>query len=200
MSSHPTPPSRIVGSCFVLRPWTAADVPALTAAVRESRSELREWMAWADGDVAEPVYRAFVDASAAAWRDGGGYVYGVLAPDDRTVLGGTGLHLREGPDTFEIGYWIHSAHTGQGLASEVTRLLTDTAVSWPGIERVVVAVDVANERSASVPARLGFVPTETVPVVATARRSTGLHHHYEMTHDQWREDPTLRRSSEGGIR
>ena len=56
----------------------------------------------------------------------------------------------------EIGYWIHVDRIGQGLATEVSRALTDAAFAIPGIERVRIQCDDENIRSARVPAKLGY--------------------------------------------
>ncbi len=39
-----------------------------------------------------------------------------LAPDERVVPGGAGLHPRQGPGILEIGYWIRSSAARQGAA------------------------------------------------------------------------------------
>ena len=43
-------------------------------------------------------------------------MYGILV--DNEVVGGGGPHQRAGPDTLEIGYWVHVDHIGSGYALE----------------------------------------------------------------------------------
>ncbi len=73
------------------------------------------------------------------------------------MLGGTGLHTRSGPDSFEIGYWIRADSVGRGLATEATAALTRVAFEICGVARVDILVDPENGASLSVPRRLGFV-------------------------------------------
>ena len=76
-------------------------------------------------------------------------------PDER-VVGGCGLHGRHDEHGLEIGYWVHVDRIGQGLATEVSRALTDAAFAIPGIERVRIQCDERNVRSARVPEKLGY--------------------------------------------
>ncbi len=56
----------------------------------------------------------------------------------------------------EIGYWIHPAFIGRGLATAAARLVTEAAFSVPGIDRVEIHHDRANEISGAIPRKLGF--------------------------------------------
>lgn len=182
--SPSTPPRRIETANFVLRPWETGDADTLSAAVIESQTELAEWLPWAKGDLSPEHYRSVIDAFAAAWDDGRDYVYGVVGHDG-TALGGSGYHLRRGPDTLEIGYWIRTSRVGEGLATAVTAKLTDVAFTIPGVEHVAVAVDVENERSAMVPTRLGFSIRETVPAARDTTRASGWHNVFMVSRAQW---------------
>jgi RimJ/RimL family protein N-acetyltransferase len=72
------------------------------------------------------------------------------------LLGGIGLHDRVGPGGWDIGYWVHIAHTGRGVATTAAAALTDVAFSLPATERVEIHCDEANTASAAVPRRLGY--------------------------------------------
>jgi RimJ/RimL family protein N-acetyltransferase len=63
---------------------------------------------------------------------------------------------RMGPGTLEIGYWVHVAHTGRGVATAAARLLTAAAGRIDGVATVWIVCDEANVRSAAVPRRLGY--------------------------------------------
>jgi RimJ/RimL family protein N-acetyltransferase len=56
---------------------------------------------------------------------------------------------------FEIGYWLHAAYTGRGLATRAAAMLV--AEAWRvGAAYVMIRHDEANVRSRAVPERLGF--------------------------------------------
>jgi RimJ/RimL family protein N-acetyltransferase len=90
------------------------------------------------------------------------FVLGIFDRGEELVLGGTGMHTREGVDGIEIGYWIRQSHVGQGLATEVSAALTRVAFEVCKVDRVVIRVDPTNARSAAIPRRLGFVEEATL--------------------------------------
>lgn len=156
MSSDPLLPDLLVdGDDLILRCWRVEDAPALAEAVAESRDHLRPWMAWIDE---EPMALADREALIAGWEHqrlaGGDAGYGIWL--DGRVAGGAGLHRRGVPATLEIGYWLHVAVVGRGLATRAAGLLTAAALAIPGIDAVEIHHDVRNERSAAVPRRLGY--------------------------------------------
>ena len=117
------------------------------------------------------------------WRAGGDAVYGVFAGDD--VVGGTGLHRRAGPDTLEIGYWVHADHVGRGYATEVSAALTDLAFTVEGIELVEIHHDEANVRSAAVPRKLGFAHVATAAREPQAPAEVGIEWIWRVDRATW---------------
>src|SRR4051794_31266529 len=149
-------PDHVETQRLVVRRWEPVDAPALGVAIAESVEHLRPWMPWAAG---EPVLLAdrmrWIEHGNRQWEAGGDVVLGILLTDG-TVIGGTGLHRRAGPDTLEIGYWLHVDHTGRGYVTEAAAALTDAAFDVPGIEHVEIHHDAANLASGRVPERLGY--------------------------------------------
>jgi RimJ/RimL family protein N-acetyltransferase len=131
------------------------DAEHLAVAISASLEHLRPWMAFI---AHEPMSLDDRVALIARWDDewaaGGDVVFGAFLGD--VIVGGCGLHRRAGPDTLEIGYWVHADHIGHGYATEIARGLTDAAFGIPGIDRVEIHHDEANVASGRVPARLGF--------------------------------------------
>lgn len=166
------PAYRVVTERLVLRCWQPTDAPRLKAAIDASLDHLRPWMPWA---AQEPES---IEAKAARLRRMRGqfdlgidYVYGVFDRDERSVLGGTGLHTRAGEGAREIGYWIHVAHAGKGLATELVAALTRVAFEVDAVRRVEIHCAPENARSAAVPRKLGYVHEATLR--ARAVRSDG---------------------------
>jgi RimJ/RimL family protein N-acetyltransferase len=151
------PAYRVETPRLVLRCWQPIDALRLETAIAESLEHLLPWMPWARD---EPMDRAARIGLLRGFRGrfdlGEEFVYGIFDRDEGRVLGGTGLHLRSGPTSREIGYWIHADHVGQGLATEAAGALTRVAVEVDGVSRVEIRCDPANEASARVPAKLGF--------------------------------------------
>jgi RimJ/RimL family protein N-acetyltransferase len=165
----PAPAYRIVTSRLVLRCWHPADAPLLAEAVTASVEHLRPWMPWVHAEPEELEarvqrlrgFRAQFDTD----RD---YVYAIFTPDEREVVGGTGLHARVGADALEIGYWIGARHVGSGYATEAAAALTRVGFEIHGLQRMEIRCDPANQRSASVPRKLGYTHEATLRANARA--------------------------------
>jgi RimJ/RimL family protein N-acetyltransferase len=158
-----TPPYRIESERLVIRCYDPEDAPLVKDAVERSRDHLWPWMPWTP-DQPEPLddvvlrlreFRAQFD------RDEN-WIYGVFAPDESLVVGGTGFHPRGGEGSLEIGYWIAADMTRLGYATEVTAVLTRVGFEQLGLDRVDIQVDPANTASRAIPEKLGFVHEATL--------------------------------------
>src|SRR5581483_1357131 len=131
-----TPPYRLETERLVVRCWDPADAPLLKDAVDRSRDHLWPWMAWTPaqpeelGVVVERLrrFRSLFDRDEE-------WIYGIFSRDESRVLGGTGLHPRGGPGSLEIGYWVAADAVRQGIATEVTAVLTRAAFEHAGADR-----------------------------------------------------------------
>ncbi|MBX6357298.1 MAG: GNAT family N-acetyltransferase [Micromonosporaceae bacterium] len=167
------PPATIDAGAVVLRRWEPEWAEVAAAAVQASLAELAPFMPWATGDYNADTARAFAAASAEQWRKGEAFEYAVFTPEGELV-GSCGLMTRMGPGTLEIGYWIHSAHTRRGYASQAAAALARVGLSLPGIERVVIRHDAANVGSAAVAAKAGFTQVDRQPHDRSAPGESGV--------------------------
>jgi RimJ/RimL family protein N-acetyltransferase len=158
-----TPPYRVVSERLVLRCWEPGDAPLLKEAVDSSLDHLRPWMPWAEHEpqtLEEKV--ALLRTFRGNFDLGNDFVYGLFSSDESRVVGGSGLHLRHGPDAFEIGYWIRTDHVGEGLATEATAALTRIGFELCGVDWIEIRCDPTNERSRTIPRKLGYVEEATL--------------------------------------
>lgn len=150
-------PYRVETKRLVLRCWEPRDAALLKDAIDANLDHLRPWMPWA---MEEPQSLEAKVERLRAFRGefdlDKSYVFGVLSPDERSVLGSSGLHTRSGEGSLEIGYWIRSSHVRQGLGTEVAAALTKVALEFAGVDRVEIHCHPRNEASAAIPRRLGF--------------------------------------------
>jgi RimJ/RimL family protein N-acetyltransferase len=180
MTGMTTPPEVLTGPRVVLRRWRADDSDVLCAAVAASMASLRDWMAWAGGDYGPAEAATYLDACAHDWTTGTAFAYAVTLGG--TVVGSTDVRTSAVPGVFEIGYWLHVDHRGQGLSTEATELLVRQAFAMPEVERVLIRHDAANTASEGVPKRLGFTETArlAVPDAPTAAATTGVEVVWEL--------------------
>lgn len=181
----PELPDRIQRYGVELRRWNVADAPQLHAAIEANVDHLRPYMAWI---ALEPQTlqqrRALIQTWTTEWADGGDVLLGIWR--NNLVVGSAGLHRRLGPDGLELGYWVDRGHLRKGVATAVSRALTDLAFTIPGINQVQISHDVSNLASARVPAKLGYQQLPNRPAkAAPAPASTGIEGVWLMTRDQW---------------
>jgi RimJ/RimL family protein N-acetyltransferase len=164
-----------------LRRFRAEDVDALFGAVTESLEHLRPWMPWA-ADYSRASAEEYLAGSIKGWDEGTEYNYAILtgaalteaalteaavardAQAGRVLVGSIGLMTRCGPGGLEIGYWVHRAYTGRGLATAATAALVEEAFGLPGVDWVEIVHDELNVASGQIPRKLGFTEAERRPL------------------------------------
>lgn len=162
--SDTTPPEQIPGPAYrvvtprlVLRCWQPQDAPLLKRAVDDSLEALRVFMPWAHD---EPTDLQTKINGLRRFRGrfdlGEDFVYGIFNADESEVMGGTGLHTRQGSTIREIGYWIASKHAGQGFATEAAAGLIRVAFEIDRVSRLEIQHDPANKASEAVIRKLGL--------------------------------------------
>lgn len=172
---RPTPPERIDLGDLVVRWIRPTDVEALLDVEHASYAELHEWMPWASAPDALSVEATteFYERSEDEKAEGRTVVYVITEPADDRPLGTVGCHARIDPGGVEMGYWLRTDRVGRGLMSRTVAALTDALLACDDVDHVEIHCDVANERSAAVPRRLGFELVETRDREAQAPAETG---------------------------
>jgi [ribosomal protein S5]-alanine N-acetyltransferase len=131
---------------IALRPFTEADVPAITAACQDP--EIPRWTT-----VPSP-YRE-EDALAFVRGPGNEQSFAVVDAETDELLGSVGFGLDDhGRATF--GYWTKKEARDRRVASRALRLLTRWAAQKHGLARLQLIVEPANTASIRVAEKAGF--------------------------------------------
>jgi RimJ/RimL family protein N-acetyltransferase len=103
----------------------------------------------------------------------------VIHTSDDTVLGVCGLYPASidggNPDAIDLGYRYGRLSWGQGYGFEAAAEVMRWAVEEWGLERVGSSVQAPNEASRRILLRLGFMFTETRPVVQDPTRTADFY-------------------------
>ena len=174
------PAYRIETARTVLRCFAPSDVDMLARAVEESVAHLRPWMAWA---AHEPVPHAqrleWMRTSRGHFDLGSDYTYGIFDPEERRILGSAGLKLAASVDERELGYWVHVAEVGKGLATEVALALVRVGFDLEALDAIDVRCDPQNLRSARVAEKLGcsgpVLDPLSLPMADGSKRDTHVY-------------------------
>lgn len=88
----------------------------------------------------------------------------IIHKDSQKIIGASGFNPRSKPEVplFEIGYWLETAFTGQGLATEMVQALADFAFESFKAARVQIVTQVGNTASRRVAEKSGFILEATL--------------------------------------
>jgi RimJ/RimL family protein N-acetyltransferase len=150
------PAYRIETNRLVIRCYNPADATLLHAAVEASRDHLKPWMPWAHEDQTLQDHVELLRTFRGQFDLGEDFIYGIFSADETRLIGGSGLHTRQGSHIREIGYWVRVEDIHQGYARETAAALAKVAFELDRVQRVEIRCDPDNTASAAIPARLGF--------------------------------------------
>lgn len=142
---------------FSLRPFRRKDTAALHEAILDSRKDLQQWLPWANS-YDRSVAQRFIRDSASAWTEGKAFDFSVRASDDPgRHLGNVSIWWTSRQNGIgEIGYWIRSDMTGQGVGTEVTARAVQIGFEEMECHKLVLRIAVGNIGSEQIAERLGF--------------------------------------------
>lgn len=140
---------------FVLRRWQGqSDYASAFTLIEESVEHLLPWEPWVARH-GEAATRDFLAKAGTNWASGDVYNYAIEA-DGGALLGMCQSYRYADPRGRRLGYWLHPAATGRGIATRATAALVAEMFTLPEVEYLEIEHDVANTASAAVPRRLGF--------------------------------------------
>jgi ribosomal-protein-serine acetyltransferase len=167
-------PETIDAGSITLRRWTLDRANELDQAINESLAELMPFMPWATADHDLEATKGYLERSGREWDRGENFDYAILTPG-AAVVGSCGLMSRQGPGVFEIGYWVHSAHTGKRYATAAASAVAAAGLARTSIERVEIHHDAENPASGRVAAKAGFHRLGRVEAEKKAPADSGTH-------------------------
>jgi ribosomal-protein-serine acetyltransferase len=103
---------------LLLRPFLLDDAPALHAAVRESMTELGQWLSWCHPDYSLQDSLKFLGGRGEAHRKDGEYGFAIIDRSHGRFLGGCGINqLDEASLRANLGYWVRTDRKSTRLNS-----------------------------------------------------------------------------------
>jgi ribosomal-protein-alanine N-acetyltransferase len=139
------------GAGLVLRPWRAADAPALVAIGRDPL--VLRW-----SNLPHPYTRAdaqaYLERCRLAWADATAAAFAITEGGD--VVGSIDLQLRWRHRTGRLGYMVLPAARGRRIAPRAVRLVTEWALGTLALERVEALVAIGNDGSIRAAERAGL--------------------------------------------
>ncbi len=150
-------PLEIVTDRLTLRSPEVEHAEPLYDAVVESLAELRQWMPWAQEEPAVEKTRGSIERAIDEFRAQTAFRIHIFDRESGLIVGAAGYPRMDFTiPMLEIGYWIRTSRTGQGLCGEAVGALTRYAIETVSVQRVEIRCDNENERSWRVAERVGF--------------------------------------------
>jgi RimJ/RimL family protein N-acetyltransferase len=154
---HSGPAYTIRTPRLVMRCFEPRDAEELGRVLDANQHHLRPWVDWTqDGSRSLEARLAFVRRMRGAFDLDRDYAYAITHKDDGVIRGAATFTIGAYDGANLLGYWLAAESTGQGYATEATAALVRMAFQVHELDRVEIHCDPKNERSAHVPARLGF--------------------------------------------
>lgn len=141
---------------LILRPPVMEDGPSVFEAVQVSEKALSQWMDWYNSDFSIETAREWLSTLNSAWEEGTNYQFAIIDNELHQFLGSCGInHINKTYLLANLGYWIRSDRTGEGLATETTKLLAKFGFQQLGLRRIEIVTGVENRASRRVAEKSG---------------------------------------------
>src|SRR6266567_3487234 len=128
---------------------------AVFEAACESVREVGPWMStWREG-ATYAIAARHVAESIQAWHTGTWYDFAITRNDSAAFLGRVGLDQISATGTANVGYWVRTGRTGQGIATAAVRRVARFGFEDLGLRRLELLVAADNLASRRVAEKVG---------------------------------------------
>jgi RimJ/RimL family protein N-acetyltransferase len=166
---------------LVLRPFDVEDADRLQKAVQVTLRELYKYMDWRVKKWDFEDCLQWVIKTRAEYFLGSIYEWGCFDSKTGDLLGCVGIMPANpvNPDSWELGYWVTTSHTGKGLGTLMAQIATATSFVCFQLKRLQIGHMKENPASQRVIEKVGF--------------------HFEGTLRSYYPDPPMDRIQQGAI-
>ena len=145
------------GRDVVLRPYCREDFYTTYTAVKESLTQLSRWMPWCHMDYGPEDHQRWSRTRKKQWDQGVEYDFVIYRPDTNLPLGICGLNNFDRLNRrANLGYWVRTSQTGQGLATAAAGLLAQFGFDTLKLNRIEILIAEENRPSQRVAEKLGL--------------------------------------------
>lgn len=143
---------------IIIRPCQLKDATVIYEGIRESIEEMVKWAPWCHPNYSMSDCTLWLSSRTQMWSEGIEYDFVIFDTKDNTFLGGCVLDQINRKHNFaNLGYWIRSGRTGQGIATATVKLLSRFGLETIGFTRLEIVVAVPNKASQRVAEKAGAV-------------------------------------------
>ena len=146
-----------------LLPLKIDDVIPCHEAIQETINKLSPWMWWCHKDYSMEETKTWIESCPEAWEKGMEYGFAIKDSKNDSFIGCCGVNNINWRDKYgNLGYWIRSSQSGQGIATAATLRLAQFAFKQLSLHRVEIVVATKNVVSIRVAERTGALREGTL--------------------------------------
>lgn len=173
----------IVSDRLRLRRFSKSDIPFVFSASRYEG--FCDGMRWSPPESEEELLVPF-EANEQAWQSGAGYTFTLENRRTGEPLGRIGIRRQE-ETLWDLGFWTHPLHQGQGYMTEATVALIDFGFRQLGASEIQAAYACWNVASRKVLERAGLHFSKHIPEGFQKDRRWVKVDLLSVTRSQWKE-------------
>lgn len=148
--------TRLTDGKILLRPYVKKDAAELHRIVLESLDDIWPWLPFAHQGYSLKETKTWLNQGPKEWKTGRAYNFAVCDAATGEQVGGAGLNeINPMNKTANLGYWVKSDRTGQGIALTAAKLLAKWGFKALKLNRIEIHVAVDNARSLRVAEKAG---------------------------------------------
>jgi ribosomal-protein-serine acetyltransferase len=160
------------------------DADELLAVIEDNRERLEEWLHWAHSTHTREDVLKFVQMARRDFQKPDGLH--LLIVHQGRIIGGSGFVVfNELSNYGEIGYWIATEFSGNGIVTDCCRALINYAFCEMQLNRVQIRCATANARSAAIARRLGFLHEGTLRQTIRTNNRLDDEHCFGLLRSEW---------------
>jgi len=170
-------PELITSSRIKLKKHTVDLAQKMFDYVEEDKERLSRFLPWPPFIKTVQDEIDFIKGRLESWEQHQSSDYGIYRLEDDEYMGNIGsFSYNWENESCEIGYWILGKFEGKGYMSEAVSAL-EQALFEAGFNRIVIRFDPENNKSGSIPRRLGYLHDG---VLREAIKVNGSFHNLEV--------------------
>ena len=149
-------PTEFSDGTIAIRTYQSSDVHPCFEAARESIAEVSRHLPWLHQEYSIEETRMWIEKTVPKlWEQQSEYHFVITEVATGSVLGGCGLDQVNWVDqTANLGYWVRTSRTRQGVATAAAKLLVRFGFDQLRLKRIDVVTSINNIPSARVAEKL----------------------------------------------
>ena len=167
-------PIELSDGTIAIRTYQPSDVHPYFEAARESIAEVSPHLPWLHPEYSIEEARTWIKKMIPRfWEQQSEYHFVITEIATDSILGGCGLdQVNWGNQTANLGYWVRTSRTRQGVATAASKLLVRFGFEHLRLKRIDVATSIDNIPSARVAEKLN--PSEKKRVKGSLSTEGGV--------------------------